>query len=50
MKIKKGKHSLDVTERAFEVIYKDLGYKLDKKIEKQEQDEVEEVPEELVEE
>ncbi|WP_170871262.1 hypothetical protein [Bacillus sp. I-2] len=48
MKIKKGKHSLDVTERAFEVIYKDLGYKVDKKGEKQ--DEVEEVPEELVEE
>lgn len=40
MKIKKGKHSLDVTERAFEVIYKDLGYKVDKKGEKQ--DEVEE--------
>lgn len=48
MKIKKGKHSLDVTERAFEVIYKDLGYKVDKKGEKQ--DEVEEVPEELLEE
>ncbi|MDF2002711.1 hypothetical protein P2Q02_08565 [Bacillus pumilus] len=47
MKIKKGKHSLDVTERAFEVIYKDLGYKPDKKSEKQEQDGVEEVPEEL---
>ncbi|MEK5006591.1 hypothetical protein MHI11_05435 [Bacillus sp. FSL K6-3312] len=47
MRVKKGKHTLDVTERAFEVIYKDLGYKLDKKGEKQEQDE--EVPE-LVEE
>ncbi|WP_224930489.1 hypothetical protein [Bacillus safensis] len=46
MKIKKGKHSLEVTDRAFEVIYKDLGYKPDKKG-KQEQDEVEEVPEEL---
>ncbi len=37
MRVKKGKHSLEVTERAFKVIYKDLGYKLDKGKEKQEE-------------
>ncbi|MGY2645367.1 hypothetical protein [Bacillus subtilis] len=30
IKIKKGKDSLEVTERAFEVVYKGLGYKLDR--------------------
>lgn len=47
MKIKKSKHSLDVTERAFEVIYKDLGYKLDKKGEKLDQDEAPEQEEQV---
>lgn len=39
MRVKKGKHTLYVTERAFEVIYKDLGYKVDNKSNKQEQEE-----------
>lgn len=36
VRIKKGRDSLEVTERAFEVIYKGLGYKLDKGTNKKE--------------
>ncbi|KIO58718.1 hypothetical protein B4143_4345 [Bacillus subtilis] len=42
VRIKKGKQTLEVTERAFEVVYKGLGYKLDKGTSKKEAEDTQE--------
>ncbi|MFA3940865.1 hypothetical protein [Bacillus subtilis] len=42
VRIKKGRDSLEVTERAFEVVYKGLGYKLDKGTHKKEAEDTKE--------
>ncbi|MCL8470492.1 hypothetical protein [Bacillus subtilis] len=40
IRIKKGKQTLEVTERAFEVVYKAHGFKLDKGTSKKEAEDI----------
>ncbi|ADV95563.1 hypothetical protein [Bacillus subtilis] len=42
VRIKKGKQTLEVTERAFEVVYKAHGFKLDKGTSKKEAEDTQE--------